>query len=673
MIVAGTLIEGRYRVDRLVGQGGFGSVYAGVQLAVDLPVAIKFLRIDPQLPADKRAEMLSHFVEEARILGRLRHDCVVRTIDQGILYDAALGATPYLVMEWGGDDTLRDLLESTRGRPLPLALAWPLFHGMVAGLAHAHSLAIAHRDLKPSNVMLTRTSDGRVTPRIIDFGIAKLFDRADEAGSGATRTRSASSAFTPNYAAPEQIASARTGPWTDVHALALLFVEMLTGRSPYGDDGSEGLAAIDPVRPTPARFAVDVGPFEPVLGRALALRPAERYPDGGAFLAALNMAATSFGLGEVEAASVAFPENLGPPPSRTAPPHASQMSTGASFSHTVMRDNRSALHGVTAPAPPASSSRRVLLAAGALGASAAIGFGVLAGFGIIGRKTPTRPREPEEEPEDASATPRTSAAPGKPTLIGLTVEELEARVAKAGLSVQFRNVIQNPRQLILTVEREGTLGAVHLIDMLLPSPSLNRAELEATLLPYAGTIVRSYRDTTYPGIAYAFAERTLLLFAWKIDPRVVAWFDVLVAGLDVSVRGNTITGPDPAAKVAPPRAEEPGASRLSELTPNELRNRLLKAGAEAVETSDDGRFSLRYGPPGQTPRAAQVKLFVVAPTAPVGALARHLAALASAKKPHTFAKDGEAAVVCEGSAGFDCMAFMKLVLEKLPFELKSLP
>ena len=148
---------------------------------------------------------------------------------------------------------------------------------------------------------------------------------------------------------------------------------------------------------------------------------------------------------------------------------------------------------------------------------------------------------------------------------------------------------------------------------------------------------------------------------------------VLVAGLDVSVRGNTITGPDPAAKVAPPRAEEPGASRLSELTPNELRNRLLKAGAEAVETSDDGRFSLRYGPPGQTPKAAQVKLFVVAPTAPVGALARHLAALASAKKPHTFAKDGEAAVVCEGSAGFDCMAFMKLVLEKLPVELKSLP
>jgi hypothetical protein len=314
-----------------------------------------------------------------------------------------------------------------------------------------------------------------------------------------------------------------------------------------------------------------------------------------------------------------------------------------------------------------------VLAAGALGATAAIGFGVLASFGLLARKKPPRSREPDDEPEEGSARPRTSAAPGKASLIALTVEELEARTVKAGFSVVHRNVIQNPRQVLLTVERESSYGTVHLVEMLLPRKGMAGAELESTLMPYVGTIVRNYRDTAYPGIAYAFAERTMLLVAWKVDPRVVGWFDVLIAGLEVSVRGNTITGPDPAAKAALARAEEPGAARLSELTPNELRNRLLKPGAEAVQATDSASFSLRYAPSGQTPRAAVVKLFAPPPATQPGPAAKYLAALALSKRPHTFAKDGEAVVICEGSDGFDCMAFMKLVLEKLPVDLKSLP
>jgi hypothetical protein len=214
---------------------------------------------------------------------------------------------------------------------------------------------------------------------------------------------------------------------------------------------------------------------------------------------------------------------------------------------------------------------------------------------------------------------------------------------------------------------------VNLVEMLLPRQGLARAELEAMLVPYVGTIVRNYRDTMYPGIAYVFAERTLVLMAWKVDARVVGWFDSVVAGLDVSIRGNTITGPDPASKLAPPRAEEPGATRLSELTPNELRNRLLKPGAEAVVSTGIASFSLRYGPSGQPSKAAEVKLFAPPPATPAGAAEKHLAALASAKKPHAFAKDGGAVIVCEGSDGFDCVAFMKLVLEKLPVVLKSHP
>lgn len=671
MIAPGTVIEGRYRVDRLVGEGGFGSVYQGVQLTVDWPIAIKFLRIDAALPADKRADLLSHFVEEARMLSRLRHDCVVRTLDQGIVHDPDLGATPYLVMEWGGEETLRDMLAARGGRPMALEEAWPLFHGIVAGLAHAHTLGIAHRDLKPSNVMLARASDGAVTPRIIDFGIAKLFDRDEAAGSGATRTRSSSTAFTPSYAAPEQIASARTGPWTDVHALGLLFVQMVTGRAPYGDDGSEGLAAIDPNRPTPARFGIDVGPFEVVLAKALSLRPADRYRDASELGAASSEAASSAGLGDTSTASVA---RIDRSPSVPAPTGGAggDMTTGAPSSHTLRSDPRPMM---TAAEPQAhrSGSRRMLLAAGGITLAAVVGYGVLARSGLLARKHPPPPREPDDERQITSSDPKERPPPGRPTLGSLTTEDLEARAAKAGFSIKFRNLIQNPRQVLLTVEREGALGAVHLVEMLLPHAGLAGAELEATLMPYVGTIVRNYRDTTYPGIAYAFAERTLLLVAWTLDPRVVEWFDALVAGLEISVRGNTITGPDPAAKAAPARAEEPGAKKLSELTPNELRNRLLKPGAEALVATDVASFKFRYGPAGQAPKTAEVRLFTAPPAMPAGAADKHLATLAATKKPHTYARDGAVVVVCEGSTGFDCTAFMKLVLENLPVDLKSLP
>jgi len=105
--------------------------------------------------------------------------------------------------------------------------------------------------------------------RVLDFGIAKLMQRDEHAGTGHTATRSTFNAFSPQYAAPEQIGGSRTGPWTDVHALGLVFVEALTGRQPYGD--SEDVTALfqeilSPVRPTPAKFGVDGRPLPPMPG-----------------------------------------------------------------------------------------------------------------------------------------------------------------------------------------------------------------------------------------------------------------------------------------------------------------------------------------------------------------------------------------------------------------------
>lgn len=290
------LIDARYRLDRLVGEGGFGSVYAGVHVVLGAPVAVKVLRLDPRATAEERAERSARFLEEGRVLTRLRHPSIVTALDLGLMPpDEEGNATPYLAMEWVPGVTLEGWL-TARGRALTLPEAWELFEPLASALAFAHEARVVHRDLKPGNVMIVPV-DGRLgLPRVIDFGIAKLVAPDETASGGATVTASAPSAFTPAYAAPEQVVQARTGPWTDVHALALIFVEMVTGASPYGAKGNDRLRAVDPERPTPGRAGVDVGAFEPVIARALSLRPRERFSDAGELLAACGKAAREMGL-----------------------------------------------------------------------------------------------------------------------------------------------------------------------------------------------------------------------------------------------------------------------------------------------------------------------------------------------------------------------------------------
>jgi serine/threonine protein kinase/WD40 repeat protein len=290
------ILDGRYRVDRLVGRGGYGAVYAGHHLSLDAPVAIKMLQIDAPLREEKRAELVAAFLDEGRLLTRLRHPNIVAALDLGVLApDEEEGAAPYLVMEWVHGETLERVL-AARDAPFSLAEAWALFEPLCDAMACAHAARIAHRDLKPANVMIARDAVGRVVPRVIDFGIAKLFEDEDEAGSGATRTAARSTAFTPAYAAPEQIAHARTGPWTDVHALGLLFVELLTRARPYGEGDEARLAAVDPRRPTLSAKGIRAGAFGKVIAKAVSLRPNERYRNAGELLEAAREAARAMGL-----------------------------------------------------------------------------------------------------------------------------------------------------------------------------------------------------------------------------------------------------------------------------------------------------------------------------------------------------------------------------------------
>ena len=289
--LVGTRIAGSYDVEALVAEGGFGVVYRATHRALRRPVAIKVLKVPAELEGPARRAFLDAFATEARTVAALEHPAIVRVIDFGASLMPRGEAAPFMVLEWLRGVTLADDLDARRGRggrsPREcLALLGPVLDA----LAVAHDAGIAHRDVKPGNVMLA--ADGRgVAARVLDFGIAKTVDPG-EATPDNTATRTVHRAFSPDYAAPEQLAGTRTGPWTDVYALGLLLTELLTDAPPYdGGDLHQLFAdAVSSRRPTPAKRGYDVGAWEAVLARATSLQPADRYPHARALHEALAAA-----------------------------------------------------------------------------------------------------------------------------------------------------------------------------------------------------------------------------------------------------------------------------------------------------------------------------------------------------------------------------------------------
>jgi len=271
--LVGDVLDGRYRLDRRIASGGFGVVFAGTHLALESSIAVKVLRVALNVAEHHRAFVREQFIQEARMLSKLRHPHIVSVLDVGTL-EAAGEETAYLVLEWCDGRDLGEEFEERRGLGgRSPAQAWTVLEPVLDALAHAHALGFVHRDVKPANVMLVDGPTGRIV-KLIDFGIAKESD-AGHAPSGHTATRSEVRALSLHHAAPEQVAGSRTGPWTDVHALGLLLSELLTDEEPY-DAKDPAMAVIRSERPTPRKFGVDVGPWEDVLRRALAIAPGDR-------------------------------------------------------------------------------------------------------------------------------------------------------------------------------------------------------------------------------------------------------------------------------------------------------------------------------------------------------------------------------------------------------------
>jgi hypothetical protein len=214
-------IEGKYRLDRLIGKGGMGAVYEARDLRLDRVVAVKILlgRAFGQRTALKR------FRHEARAAARLDHPRVVRIYDYGVLE----GEGAYIVMERLQGSTLRAELARLRIMPIGDVADW--FDQILEGLAAAHAQGIVHRDLKPENVMGRRDGGHRLAVTILDFGLAKR--PASDVTGTAPMTVQGFVMGTVGYMSPEQLLGEAVDQRADIFAVGVMVAEALTGRRPF--------------------------------------------------------------------------------------------------------------------------------------------------------------------------------------------------------------------------------------------------------------------------------------------------------------------------------------------------------------------------------------------------------------------------------------------------------
>jgi serine/threonine-protein kinase len=276
----GTVVAGKYRIERLLGEGGMGWVVVAMHLHLEQRVALKFMR--EALVSDS-TEAGPRFLREARAAARIQSEHVARVSDFGTFENGA----PYLVMEYLEGQDLESLLNSQGALSIELAVGYAM--QACEGLAEAHAAGIVHRDLKPANLFLARRSDGSVRVKLLDFGISKL-----AAATGAPEVRMTSTQAlmgSPLYMAPEQMRSSKNVDGrADIWSMGVILYEMLAGRPPFdGETLPMVCARIMTESATPLRdIKPDMPPaLEAVVMRCLEKDPQQRYADVPALARAL--------------------------------------------------------------------------------------------------------------------------------------------------------------------------------------------------------------------------------------------------------------------------------------------------------------------------------------------------------------------------------------------------
>jgi serine/threonine-protein kinase len=294
--LVGTVLQDSYRVIRLVGRGGMGTVYEATQLRLNKRVAIKVLAREQS----SNEEALARFRREAEVTSQLGHPHIVQVNDFG----STPSGEPYLVMEFLEGEDLDQRIR--RARSLPLPTAANIIKQIASALSSTHARGIVHRDLKPANVFLMEVEGESDFVKIVDFGISKV-------RAASLRLTGASAVIgTPNYMSPEQAAGQieavdhRTDQWS----LACIAYEMLTGRGPFlGETIHSLLYQVINQEPPPLTSLNRAVPpeIEKIVARGMSKQSADRFPTISAFSRAFTAAAAG---GTASIASVPAPARV---------------------------------------------------------------------------------------------------------------------------------------------------------------------------------------------------------------------------------------------------------------------------------------------------------------------------------------------------------------------------
>lgn len=324
-VKVGDLIDNRYRLTGLLGEGGMGEVFKAEHIGIKRPVAIKLLHHefrDDEITNER-------ILREAFATGRLDHPNCVAILDSGTLDD---GAT-YLVVEFLNGRSLGEELDIRGTMLVPEVLE--IARQVLLGLAHAHGVGVVHRDLKPDNIFLVKQDGEELIVKILDFGIAKLIGDAVAESGGADLTKAGMAIGSPTYMSPEQATGEPVDGRSDLYSLSLVLFEMLTGEPPFYEEDNKVLSLQRRLREEPPVMRAPSGATMPtgvelMIRAGLTRDTADRTASAEEYLSQVNAEIAARELldtdttpqsVQVELQEACLPTPPPPPPTPAPPPH----------------------------------------------------------------------------------------------------------------------------------------------------------------------------------------------------------------------------------------------------------------------------------------------------------------------------------------------------------------